>query len=155
MSTFAQDILQWLETESPRAQRAERAQPGAAIGSARSASSARGIRNENASSVPVEFGGDADAQYVFFERLGIAADLNMAIDAGSPAWCIARDDARAALPIRQREFARADDLAAIVSGVLGVKVRHEVRPVGQLFSGEPDWDRFYPSFKKSTTGGAP
>lgn len=34
-----------------------------------------------------------DAEYVFNERLGIAADNGMSVEEGSPAWMIAAEEA--------------------------------------------------------------
>ena len=102
MTTYAEDLHAWLR--SRRAECAERAEsPGTtppATGESHSAHCAHSARSDRgaASGLSEGFGDWApDAQDLFHERLGIAAELGMALQQGSSAWMIAPACTRSAL----------------------------------------------------------
>jgi hypothetical protein len=107
MSSFADDLRRWLDAESSqRAERAQRAEPGAPPpfaphedGCARSAGSAREDDPQTAipcsAALPSEFLlWCSAAQETYIERLGLADELHMDTSIGSEAETVARREAR-------------------------------------------------------------
>lgn len=151
MTTYAEDLHAWLR--SKRAECAERAEsPGTtspATGGSHSAHCAHSARSDHgaASGLPEGFDDwDSDAQDLFHERMGIAAEPGMDLRQGSSAWTIAMAEAQTMRSASSPEptvpigdFGTPDHIATTVAALLGVPVYIHIRPPNTNFPGEPDW----------------